>query len=66
MPVDRCICHEISFSEIKQIAKEKGLTTIEEIQKVGISSTRCKLCEPYVRAMLKTGETSFVPGFHLK
>ena len=66
MPVDQCICHEITFEEIEQIAKQKGYTTIEEIQKAGISSTSCKMCEPYIKAMLKTGKTSFVPGFHLK
>lgn len=66
MPVDQCICHEITFEEIKIIVKEKGYTSIEEIQEAGISSTNCKMCEPYIREMLKTGETSFVPGFHLK
>tara|TARA_R100001143_G_C3361367_1_gene137097 strand:- start:33475 stop:33675 length:201 start_codon:yes stop_codon:yes gene_type:complete len=66
MPVDQCICHEISFAEIKKIAEEKGYTSIEEIQIAGISSTHCKMCEPYIRAMLKTGKTSFIPGFHLK
>lgn len=66
MPVDRCICHELTFTEIKQIAKERGFTSFEEIQKAGISSTSCKMCEPYVRAMLKTGKTSFVPGITLK
>ncbi len=66
MPVDRCICHEKPFTEIKQLAIEKGYTSVEEIQNAGLSSTSCKMCEPYIRAMLKTGETSFVPGFHLK
>lgn len=66
MPVDRCICHEKPFKEIKKIIKEKGYNSLEEIQKAGVSSTSCKMCEPYIRAMLKTGETSFVPGFHLK
>lgn len=66
MPVDRCICHDISFTEIKKIAIEKGYISIEEIQKAGVSSTSCKMCEPYVKLMLETGKTSFVPGIHLK
>lgn len=66
MPVDRCICHDISFIEIKQIAKERGFTSLEEIQEARVSSTNCKMCEPYIRAMLKTGKTSFMPGFQLK
>ncbi len=66
MPIDRCICHDISFIEVKKIADERGYTSIEEVQEAGISSTSCKLCEPYLRAMFKTGETSFTPGFQLK
>lgn len=66
MPVDRCICHEISFIEIKKIAEKRGYKSFEEVQNAGISSTSCKLCEPYLRAMFKTGETSFTPGFHIK
>lgn len=66
MPVDRCVCHDISFIEIKKIAIEKGYISIEEIQKAGVSSTSCKMCEPYVKLMLETGKTSFVPGIHLK
>lgn len=64
MPVDRCICHNILFREIKRIADERGITTLEELQVEKISSTSCKLCLPYVREMLKTGQTSFKPGFH--
>lgn len=66
MPVDQCICHEISFTEIKKIAEEQGYSSVEEIQNAGLSSTNCKMCEPYIREMLITGKTSFVPGFHLK
>jgi len=62
MPVDRCICHNILFTEIKRIADERGFTTLEELQKANISSTSCKLCLPYVKEVLKTGKTSFKPG----
>lgn len=66
MAVDQCICHEITFIEIKKLAEEKGFKSVEEVQDAGISSTNCKLCEPYLRTMFKTGQTSFIPGFHLK
>lgn len=59
MPVDRCICHKITFSEIKKIAEERNFSSIEELQKAKISSTNCKLCEPYIKQMFKTGLTSF-------
>lgn len=59
MAIDRCICHKITFSEIKKIAKEREISTIEELQEAKISSTNCKLCKPYVKQMLITGKTVF-------
>ncbi len=66
MPVDRCICHNISFRQIKEIAEEKGYHDIQELQAEKISSTNCKLCQPYVKEVLRTGKTSFRPGVDLK
>ncbi len=62
MPVDRCICHQITFSEIKEISEQKGLDTIEKLQALKISCTNCKLCIPYIKLMLETGETVFTRG----
>ena len=65
MPIDRCICHNISFREIKRIAENSGLQSLQELQAENISSKKCKLCLPYVKALLKTGKTSFKPGSEL-
>lgn len=62
MPINRCICHKITFEELLQIAREKGLKTVEELQREKVGSTQCKLCEPYLKKMLQTGQTSFTPG----
>lgn len=62
MPVDSCICHDISFVNLLKEAREKGITTIEELQEQKLSSTKCKLCYPYVKKMLENGKTSFIPG----
>ncbi len=62
MPVDRCICHQITFEEIRKAADERGLRTVQEIQAEKLSSTNCRLCLPYIEQMLQTGETSFPPG----
>lgn len=59
MPVDRCICHQISFADVKRIADEKGFTSVEELRVEKICSTNCKLCEPYIQRMLETGEITF-------
>lgn len=62
MAVNRCICHQIAFSEIKRIAEERGLNSVEELIEENISSTNCQLCKPYLEKMFETGETSFDPG----
>ena len=61
MPVKRCICHKISFKEIKKIAIDKGFDTVKELRVEGICCTNCRMCEPYIKKMLKTGEVSFQP-----
>ena len=62
MPIERCICLRISFEEILKTALERNYRTVEELQNNGVCSTSCKLCEPYVKQMLQTGETSFEAG----
>lgn len=56
--VDRCVCHEISFAELKTLAERDGLD-IEGLKARGACCGGCALCEPYVRLMLRTGRTEF-------
>jgi len=58
MHVDRCVCHDISFAELKAIAERDGLDFTGLRARTGCGRG-CGLCEPYVRLMLRTGRTSF-------
>lgn len=60
MAVTRCVCYEITLEELKRIASETGCSFDELSEKTGCC-TGCGLCEPYVRLMLKTGQTSIDP-----
>lgn len=60
--VTRCICHGRPFTEVKAYAEKKGLTTVDELQDHDFCSNSCGLCIPYVKMMLKTGQTVFSPG----
>lgn len=62
MSVNRCICHQILFSELRAMAHDKGFTQIEDFQRESICSTKCKLCIPYIKRMLQEGITEFKPG----
>ncbi|CAN5234098.1 hypothetical protein BH23BAC3_BH23BAC3_07000 [soil metagenome] len=59
--VNRCICSNISFEEIDRIARERNLSTVEELRKEGICSRNCNLCAAYIKRMLETGKTTFDP-----
>lgn len=59
MRIDRCICFQMKFSELKRVAERTGASTIEELQRAAEFGLRCRLCHPYVQRMLRTGETVF-------
>lgn len=56
MAVDRCICHNVTFSELKKLA-DSGMRDIDELSKRTGCGTGCGMCIPYIRVMLKTGIT---------
>jgi bacterioferritin-associated ferredoxin len=60
MPVDRCVCHKVSFQVLRDIARREGCGLEQLAAKTGCT-TGCGMCRPYVERMLQTGQTSFVP-----
>lgn len=58
MGVTRCVCHNVPFTTIAEMAK-RGMT-FAQIQAETKCSTGCAMCEPYVRVVIRTGRT-FVP-----
>ena len=59
MTIDRCTCYHRTFKEIKEVAERTGAASIDELQDHIIFGENCQLCHPYVRRMLRTGETVF-------
>ncbi len=60
MPVDRCVCHFISFAALKAEAERQGpCATVESLSAATGAGTDCGTCVPYLRLVLKTGQTSF-------
>ncbi len=59
MRIDRCVCFRRTFAELREVAALTGAGTLEELQRQVEFGRRCKLCNPYVRRMLRTGEVSF-------
>ncbi len=61
--IDRCVCLNRSFSELKELAKSKGLDFAGLRAATGCG-TGCGLCVPYVKVMLRTGQTEFRELIH--
>lgn len=59
MEIDRCYCYEKTFESLKAIADEMGTDSIEALQEHVTFGKNCRLCRPYVRRMLDTGQTVF-------
>jgi bacterioferritin-associated ferredoxin len=57
--VDRCICFQKTFAELKQIAEAEGAYEIEALQRHVDFGLRCGLCKPYVARMFATGRVVF-------
>ena len=58
MQVDRCVCFEVSFGELKAYVEKTGGGFDELTVHFGCGRG-CGLCVPYIRKMLETGETAF-------
>ena len=59
MRIDRCLCFDRPFAELADVAEATGATTVPELQQHAAFGHKCALCHPYVRRMLRTGQTVF-------
>lgn len=60
--VTKCVCKRVTFAEVKVIAAEKELQTLEALMEEKICGTGCGMCRLYIKKMLITGEVEFSPG----
>lgn len=59
MQIDRCVCYNRRFAELRLVAEQTGAPSVEALQEHVAFGLKCGLCHPYVRRMLSTGETVF-------
>jgi bacterioferritin-associated ferredoxin len=59
MTIDRCYCYQEPFADLKAVADETGAESVAALQAHVTFGENCRLCHPYVRRMLQTGETVF-------
>jgi bacterioferritin-associated ferredoxin len=56
--VSRCICRSTPFAELLPVARANGWSLEELMAQTGCGA-QCGLCRPYLRRMLRTGQTEF-------
>ena len=59
MRIDRCVCFNVTFADLARMAEATGAASVEALQQHRTFGQKCRLCHPYVRRMLRTGETAF-------
>ena len=57
--IDRCMCFGVPFADLADVAEATGADTVAGLQEHALFGQKCALCHPYVRRMLRTGETVF-------
>ena len=57
--IDRCLCFGTTFADLADVADQTGAATVAGLQEHALFGRKCGLCHPYVRRMLRTGETVF-------
>ena len=57
--IDRCLCFGATFADLADVAETTGASTVAALQEHALFGQKCALCHPYVRRMLRTGETAF-------
>lgn len=56
--VDRCVCHDVTFAELRALAMRTGVDLDGLSARTGCG-TGCGCCLPYIRLMLRTGDVDF-------
>ncbi|ARA93663.1 MAG: (2Fe-2S)-binding protein [Bacteroidetes bacterium] len=59
MQIDRCYCFQQTFAALRALARAHGVQDLQGLQQHVDVGLRCGLCHPYIRRMLRTGETVF-------
>lgn len=56
--ITMCVCRRMPFTRLLPLARDHGWTLGDIMRETGCGD-QCGLCRPYLRRMLRTGETVF-------
>ena len=58
LQITMCVCMRMPFARLLPIARERGWDLESLMRETGCGDN-CGLCRPYLKRMLRTGETLF-------
>lgn len=58
MAIDRCFCHKVPFTQLKQLIDNGVGDDIDELSRQTRCGTSCGICLPYIKLVIQTGQTS--------
>lgn len=58
LQITMCVCMRMPFARLLPLARERGWDLDGVMRETGCGDN-CGLCRPYLRRMLRTGETVF-------
>jgi bacterioferritin-associated ferredoxin len=56
--ITKCVCRDATFTSLLPLARERQWALADLIRETGCGAG-CGLCRPYLREMLRTGQTEF-------
>jgi bacterioferritin-associated ferredoxin len=57
--VDRCVCSDRTFAEMKTVIDTYELSSVDQLRGYMEFGKNCALCVPYIRRVFATGKTEF-------
>ncbi|NBX36493.1 MAG: (2Fe-2S)-binding protein [Planctomycetes bacterium] len=59
MRIDRCVCVDVTFAQMRAHADRCGSTDVAELRSAFRCAEGCGLCEPYIERMLQSQTVVF-------
>ena len=59
MRIDRCVCHGVTFEQVKRHCDARPACRFEDVARALGCSQSCAMCEPYIRRTMRTGQVVF-------
>lgn len=54
----RCVCLDLKFMDLLRIARQRGITSVDELSRQTKCSTKCGSCRPLLAELLRDNQVT--------